>query len=61
MKGGIQECKVPLNVRRFVHIFLGLYFLLACSSFSPGPCLVHIELMVDVDYPIVGPGLPLLQ
>lgn len=53
--------KVPLNVRRFVHILLRPSFLLASSSFSPGPWLVHVELLVAVDYLIVGPGLPLLQ
>lgn len=57
---GVQECKV-LNECSVVHIFLRPSFLLAWSSFSPGPCLVHIELMVAVGYLIVGPGLPLLQ
>lgn len=53
--------EVPLNVRRFVHIFLRPSFLLAWSSFSPGPWLVHFELLVAVGYLIIGPGLPLLQ
>lgn len=53
--------EVPLNVRRFVHIFLRPSFFLAWSSFSPGPWLVHFELLVAVGYLIVRPGLPLLQ
>lgn len=60
MKGGIQEGKV-LNVRRFVHIFLRPSFLLASSSFSPGPWLVHVKFLLAVGYLIVRPGLPLLQ
>lgn len=53
--------EVPLNVRRFVHISLRQSFLLAWSSFSPGPWLVHVKFLLAVGYLIVGPGFPLLQ
>lgn len=57
---GVQECKV-LNECSVVHIFLRPSFLLAWSSFSPGPWLVHVKFLLAVGYLIVGPGFPLLQ
>lgn len=56
-----RSVKYSMNVASSIFFFVHRYFLLACSSFSPGPWLVHVKFLLAVGYLIIGPGLPLLQ